>query len=226
MADYKILLDSINLNPYNPRQISDDHLERLKASISSHTESLEEWNRNDGYRLVDPIIINKHNKRCVAGHQRIKTLREKLDQDWVHKDDLRYVTIENEKKEAALNIALNNTGVAGEWDFPKLKDLIVEIDTGEFKLDEITGFNQPELDRMFGETVNDPNGQWQGMPEFNQEDKTAYQTIHVHFKDQKKVEAFANLIKQKITKDTRSLWYPQIEIERYADKRYEDGHES
>lgn len=66
------------------------------------------------------------------------------------------------------------------------------------------------------------NNEWQGMPEFEQKDKTAFQSIHIHFKNQKNVNDFSKLIKQKITSKTRSLWYPEIEIEKYADKRYEN----
>ena len=58
------------------------------------------------------------------------------------------------------------------------------------------------------------------MPEFVQEDKTAFRSIPVHFKDQAAVDAFAALVGQTITEKTRFLWFPEIEIESYADKRY------
>ena len=61
------------------------------------------------------------------------------------------------------------------------------------------------------------------MPEYAQEDLRAVQSIHIHFKTQKDVEDFAALIGQKITDKTRSVWIPQIEIERYADKTYTNG---
>ena len=51
-----------------------------------------------------------------------------------------------EKAEAVLNIALNK--ISGEWDYPKLKDIISEIDTGEFDI-ELTGFDQSDLNDMF-----------------------------------------------------------------------------
>jgi hypothetical protein len=73
-----------------------------------------------------------------------------------------------------------------------------------------------------GVTKFDPMAEWKGMPEFEQEDKTAFQSVHIHFKDQGAVDTFAGLIGQKITPQTRSVWYPQIEIEHYADKRYTD----
>lgn len=57
----------------------------------------------------------------------------------------------------------------------------------------------------------DPNEEWQGMPEFNQEDLTAVQSIHVHFASRADVDAFAELIGQKLTDRTRSIWYPEAE---------------
>jgi hypothetical protein len=68
----------------------------------------------------------------------------------------------------------------------------------------------------------DPSEEWVGMPEFEQDDLTGVQAIHVHFKTRADVEAFAELIGQKLTDKTRAIWYPEAEIERYADKRYSD----
>jgi len=48
-------------------------------------------------------------------------------------------------KEKALNIALNK--IQGEWDFPKLKDLLEELDTGGFDI-EITGFDNAEIEDL------------------------------------------------------------------------------
>ena len=62
---------------------------------------------------------------------------------------------------------------------------------------------------------------WQGMPEFEMEDLTSFRKINVHFRNQKDIDAFAKLIGQKITK-APSLWYPEWEKRRYADKRYVD----
>lgn len=61
---------------------------------------------------------------------------------------------------------------------------------------------------------------WRGMPEFEHEDKTAFKSITLHFKDQSAVDEFARLVGQTISPHTRFLWYPYIEIETYADKRY------
>lgn len=61
---------------------------------------------------------------------------------------------------------------------------------------------------------------WKGMPEFKQDDQTPYQSLTVHFKDHLDRAAFAKLIGQTITDDTRSLWFPKAEIRRYINKRF------
>jgi len=62
--------------------------------------------------------------------------------------------------------------------------------------------------------------EWVGMPEFVQEDKEPHRSIIIHFFDQAGVDKFAELIKQKITDKTRMTWFPEMVIEKAADKRY------
>ena len=40
------------------------------------------------------------------------------------------------------------------------------------------------------------------------------------------IEEFATFVKQKITPNTRSIWYPEAEIGRYSNKRYIDAPDS
>ena len=56
--------------------------------------------------------------------------------------------------------------------------------------------------------------EWVGMPEFIQENKMPMKTIFVHFADQKGVDSFSGLIKQKISPLTKSVWYPKAEKEK------------
>jgi len=51
----------------------------------------------------------------------------------------------SDTKEKALNIALNK--ISGEWDLPLLKDLLQELDTGDFDI-EITGFDDKEIEDL------------------------------------------------------------------------------
>jgi len=55
----------------------------------------------------------------------------------------------------------------------------------------------------------DPIKEWQGMPEFEQNTVDAFQTIIIRFKEEKDIVDFSNLIKQNITPQTKSLWFPK-----------------
>ncbi len=63
---------------------------------------------------------------------------------------------------------------------------------------------------------------WQGMPEFIQEDQTSIKTIIIHFATKEDIAMLADLIEQPITLKTQSLWFPEAEIGRIANKRYID----
>lgn len=63
---------------------------------------------------------------------------------------------------------------------------------------------------------------WQGMPEFVQEELRPYQTINVHFENKEDLLKFSELVGQKITPNTRFIWYPKVKIKRYMDKAYFD----
>ena len=64
--------------------------------------------------------------------------------------------------------------------------------------------------------------EWQGMPEFVQEDLSPFKSIYVHFASVQDMLAFAKLVEQTITSQTQSVWYPRAEIETYSDKKYID----
>ena len=126
----KISINKINPAPYNPRadlQPGDTEYEKLK-------KSLEEFD------LIEPLIWNKKSGNLVGGHQRLKILKEQ----GVEVVDVSVVNLEM-AKEKALNLALNK--ISGEWDMPKLKDLLEEIDTGEFDI-EVTGFDEDEIETL------------------------------------------------------------------------------
>ena len=54
----------------------------------------------------------------------------------------------DETQEKALNITLNK--VSGDWDLPKLADLISELDDGIFDVG-ITGFDAAEIEDLFSQ---------------------------------------------------------------------------
>ena len=114
---------------YNPRYISDDQLEHLKASIQR-------------FDAVEPVLVNMHPERkniIVSGHQRLKAAKA------LSMDKFPCVELNLDKdKERELNIRMNKN--TGAWDWDSLSTY--------FDTEELTewGFTDEEL---FGNIVEE-----------------------------------------------------------------------
>jgi len=205
----ELSIDKLNPAAYNPRKDltpDDPEYQAIKRSITE-------------FGLVDPVIWNQATGNIVGGHQRFKVLKE-----MGHKKCMVSVVDLTEKAEAVLNVVLNKA--SGEWDYPKLKDLIAEIDTGEFDI-ELTGFNQNEMDQLFSwGTYGDPQDDWKGMPEFNQEDKKFYRVLKVYLETEQDFLDFAEKIKQDISKKARYIYHPKQIIDYTLSKKLLNTDES
>ncbi|CAJ1003893.1 site-specific DNA-methyltransferase [Brevibacillus aydinogluensis] len=130
----KIPVSMINPAPYNPRidlQPGDHEYEKLKRSI-------EEF----GY--VEPLVWNERTGNLVGGHQRYKIL---VNEQGATEVEVSVVDLD-ETREKALNLALNK--IDGDWDLPKLRDLMSELKECDFDL-SLTGFDSADLDELFQE---------------------------------------------------------------------------
>jgi len=192
------------LIPYikNPKTHPESQLNKIANSINE-------------YKFDQPIVIDSNNI-IIKGHGRWKAAL-KLDLKLIP------VIVRNDltDKQVKASRIMDNKSAESEWDYPLLKDGLEELDTGDFDM-ELTGFDENEIEQMmtiYGDEY-DPEKEWRGMPEFNQEDLTSSKTIIVHFKTPKDYEDFGNLVKQKITEKTRYIWFPKARIDRYADKEY------
>jgi DNA modification methylase len=116
--------------PYNPRQISDEMLESLNASIGR-------------FGLVEPVIWNRRSGNVVGGHQRLKV----LSAQGVQETDVVVVDLAPEE-ERTLNLALNK--ITGDWDLPKLSAVLEELQLADADLN-LTGFGQEEIGEIFAE---------------------------------------------------------------------------
>lgn len=121
-------ISKLNAAHYNPRKDllpGDPEYKRIRRSIET-------------FGLVEPLVWNEISGNLVGGHQRLKVLKEiGLKKAWVS-----ILRIEDPKEERQLNIALNK--VSGEWDIPKLKEVLLDIDDGAHDL-ELTGYDSGEL---------------------------------------------------------------------------------
>jgi len=64
--------------------------------------------------------------------------------------------------------------------------------------------------------------EWQGMPEYVQQDQTSFRTLYIHFRNEEDVQAFGRLIDQKISELTKFIWYPKAKAFHYVSKVYVD----
>jgi ParB-like nuclease domain len=130
---HSLPLDQLLPAPYNPRvplRPGDARFEKLRRSIEE-------------FDLVQPLVWNRRTGHLVGGHQRLEVLRHlgRTEADCVVVD----LPPEREK---ALNVALNNTGVGGEWDVERLIEVVEELhDLPDFDA-TLTGFDQQELNDL------------------------------------------------------------------------------
>jgi hypothetical protein len=103
--------DTLRPAAYNPRKISKEALKGLQASI-------ERWG------VVQDIVVNSRNRVVVGGHQRLAALKAA----GVHDIPVTWVDLD-EADEKALNVALNNPHIAGEFD-DTIAGLLAEIQEG------------------------------------------------------------------------------------------------
>lgn len=54
--------------------------------------------------------------------------------------------------------------------------------------------------------------QWLGMPDFDQEDNPPHRTLTMKFKTEQDFKDFAERIGQDLSDETKSIWYPKLEI--------------
>ncbi len=119
--------------PYNPRKPLQPGMpayERLKRSLTE-------------FELVQPIIWNRTTGHVVGGHQRLRILQERGDAT------VPCVVVELPlEREKALNVALNNAQVGGDWDQAKLLDLVAELQTLPDFDATLTGFDAADLKHL------------------------------------------------------------------------------
>ena len=113
---------------YNPRRMRPSAFAKLKDSINR-------------FGMVDPLIANENNGMVVGGHQR---LRAAIDLGWTEVPVVYTPLTDDEEK--ALNIALNNAEISGDWETGKLGELLTSLKDTD--LLTATGFDEHQVAQM------------------------------------------------------------------------------
>jgi ParB-like chromosome segregation protein Spo0J len=118
-----VKIDDVTPASYNPRTISPDMLEKLCKGIQE-------------FGWVEPIVINSDNT-VIGGHQRLIAAKN------IGMVEVPAIRVNLDKKrEKALNLALNK--LQGEWDYPKLVEVLGEFESDHDFDIELTGFDNLE----------------------------------------------------------------------------------
>jgi len=136
-----VKITELKPHPKNPRVHPDSAIEKLERSIKE-------------FGWTNPILVSADGY-ILAGHARLKA----AEKAGISEVPVIYLPLEGAKAEAYL-IADNRLQDETDWDLPKLKDLLQELDTGEFDL-ELTGFDMDEIEDLMtqfhvpGEIIED-----------------------------------------------------------------------
>ena len=194
-----------DLKPYenNPRLHSELQIIRIATSIKE-------------FGFINTILADEKGM-ILAGHGRFLA-SQRLDLDKVP-----VVVIDglDDEQKKALVIADNKIASNSEWDENLLWDQIRELNDKGFDISKLA-FEEVEILPMLDpNVVQDLSGEWEDMPEFSEEDKSAYRTLLVHFMNDEDIEKFKKLVKQEFTEKTKFIYFPEQENMDTEAKRYD-----
>jgi hypothetical protein len=159
---------------------------------------------------IDEVIVNRQTNHVINGHLRVALAISKGEP----LVPVKYVDLSPEDEAKALAV-FDPIGTLAVTDSVTLAALLESVDTDsesvQKMLDDLLE-GAPDLSsRPVGDgvPVDDPSAEWRGMPEFEQEDQSAYRTVYVHFDDVDAVRDFERLMGQRISDQTKSIWHPE-----------------
>ena len=195
-----------DLIPYarNARTHSDEQVAQLAASI-------KEWG------WTTPVLIDEDGE-IIAGHGRVMAARKLGIEEvptmtatgWTKAQKQAYVLADNQLPQ--------NAG----WDMNLLKVEMQDLSSEGFDL-SLIGFDDGAIMNLalpVEEGQTNADEEWEGMPEFEQDDKTSFRHVIVHFKNNDDLTEFFSIIGQSHTDKTKSIWFPEQENMDTESKRY------
>ena len=126
-----VKISELKPHPKNPRVHPDSAIDKLVRSIKE-------------YGWTNPVLVSADGY-VLAGHARLKA----AEKAGISEVPVIYLPLEGARAEAYL-IADNRLQDETDWDYEKLKDLLQDLDTGEFDL-ELTGFDMGEIENLIAQ---------------------------------------------------------------------------
>lgn len=196
-----------------PLDAIEDFQGKLKTRTKDDIEKIIKSIKKYGFSFPFFIWSFEGHNYCLDGHGRIQALCE-LRRKGEDIPLLPVVYVQADSIEEAKNKLLRLNSQFGTMTIKSVIDFTNNI---ELNIDEI---NLPDFGRIDLTEHKIIDNEWNGMPEFSIEDKSGVRPIIIHFTDELSRNKFAELLNQKITEKTKSLWYPPQDILPTTDKEY------
>lgn len=189
--------DDIKPHPKNTNKHTTEQIDKLVRTFEI-----------DGFR--DPLVVSRKTNYIISGHGRYEAAKK----HGIIEIPVVFQEFRDETHEIECMIRFNSLA---EYSFLDLEQIDSIIKESDINIDElfIQNFNYDFED------ANDAFEEWEGMPEYDNEDLSAKFSTKVNFRDENDMKEFAKLIGQKLTNKTRSIWYPEKERAVLKDKFYE-----
>jgi hypothetical protein len=189
----RVALADLHHDPANARLHDERNLETIRASLKT-------------FGQVEPLVVQKGTNKVIGGNGRLSALLAMGEQEC----DVVEVDLDNVSA-VGLGIALNRTAELAEWDDAALASTLKALQDEAFNLGAI-GYTGDEvqnlIDRLAGEIVDDPQGEWEGMPECESENRLPASQLTIYFGSDADREEFSKLIGQSLTPQTKWIWHP------------------
>ena len=206
-------LASLKPHPKNYRKHPKEQVAQIAESIKLHG-----FYRNIAV-AKDGTILAGHGVTEAARYLKLKKIPVKrLDLDPDEPRALKLVAGDNE------------LGRLAEVDDEALANLLREVVGDDPEELFGTGFDDDSYKTLLLMTQHPDREfsayeEWQGMPDYDHKDLQSFRRMIVHFKTQEDVDAFSELVGQKFTDKTKSIWFPPDEIGYTYNKAYVDEEE-
>ena len=192
-------LSELKVDGNNPNVMSPQQHERLATSIKK-------------YGFIVPIITNK-DLLIADGEQRL-TVAKSLNMSQVPVIRLPVEDVDRRLLRQVLNkLRGEHEPLLDADEFEKIITLGKEDD-----LKYLLALDDVKLQMLRSTLDNDVIREYGGMPNFLN-DNLSERVIIIHFKSDVDVQEFAQLIDQKITLQTKYIWFPQQDYDRTANLR-------
>ena len=195
-------LDIDSLTPYinNARTHSNEQIENIANSITE-------------FGFTNPVLIDSDGG-IIAGHGRVMAC------EMLGINEIPCIRLNNLTpiQKAAYVIADNKIQMNAGWDYSLLKSELLLLTESEIDIN-LMGFSANEISSIMMEREegeNDEEDEWQGMPDFI-DNELPERKVVVSFKNTDDFMEFFSIIGQSCTNKTKSIWFPEKEHKNIKD---------